>query len=289
MRHVLAALAAGCTLVAGGVAAHATPPPQAVTLTVAGDVAGKPFRCGESYDGVGRPAARVTPTDFRFYVTGVALIDKRGHATPVVLDQDGLWQQRDVALLDFEDGSGLCRDGNSGLNATVKGRVPKGHYIGVRFKLGLPFDLNHGDATVAASPLDLTAMFWSWQAGYRFLKIDMAGDLVRTKSGQPVGFAVHIGDTGCESPADTQRPSRCANANSISVRFPRFDPRHDVIVADLARLLADTDTTRNAPRTAPGCMSAQDDPDCAAIFSVLGLPFGNRPNGPQTFFQRRAR
>jgi hypothetical protein len=33
------------------------------------------FDCGESYSNLGTQAAIVTPTDFRFYVSDVALID----------------------------------------------------------------------------------------------------------------------------------------------------------------------------------------------------------------------
>ena len=55
----------------------------------------------------------------------------------------------------------------------MSGSAPRASYSGVRFTMGVPFELNHGDPTVAPSPLNITAMFWNWQGGYKFLKADM--------------------------------------------------------------------------------------------------------------------
>jgi hypothetical protein len=73
----------------------------------------------------------------------------------------------------------------------VKGSVPPGYYTGLAFKLGLPFDLDHGDATIAASPLNFTAMFWVWASGYRFLKIDLAAGRPALRSISPAATAQH--------------------------------------------------------------------------------------------------
>ena len=278
---------AACLATAGAlgfaVAADAGEAPTTVSIRFGAEVAGAPFRCGLSYANIGLAHARVTPTDFRFYVSDVALIDRNGRAAPVALAQDGIWQYRNVALLDFEDGTGPCGGGNSGLNDRVRGEAAKGDYVGVRFTLGLPFDLNHGDGTTAPAPLDQTAMFWTWQAGYRFLKVDLAGDAAQGGQGAS-GYAAHLGDTGCVGPGASQRPTNCAHRNQVVVTFVRFDANRDVVVGDLARLLANVDTTRNAPGTAPGCMAAEDDPDCAGLFAALGLAFGNAPARAQTFF-----
>ena len=39
-------------------------------------------------------------------------------------------------------------------------------------------------------------------------------------------------------------------------------------------------------KTSGGCMSDPDDPDCAPIFANLGLPFGDKSAGKQTFFRK---
>ena len=269
-------------------AAIAATPTQPVEIRFAGVVGNQPFRCGSSYDGIGSPAATVRPTDFRFYVTAVSLVDKRGRKVPVTLDQDGLWQYRDVAMIDFEDGSGPCRGGNAGINVAVKGTVPKGRYTGIAFEVGLPPDFNHGDAATAPAPLGYTSMFWAWRAGYRFFKIDMEASRADASSAdQATGFSIHIGSTGCGEGSFTAPPDGpCKRSNRVPVGFARFDPARDVVSVDLAELMKGTDATRNTPDTAPGCMSAPDDPECKGVFAALGLPWGGNPAGPHGAFRR---
>lgn len=290
---------------------------QHVEVKFAAMVGPENFACGKSYNNIGITKSTIIPSDFRFYVSQVELIDNKGNAVPLKLDQDEVWQYEDVALLDFEDGTGQCRNGNSGIHTSVSGTVPQGHYTGVRFTLGIPFKTNHGDPTIAPSPLNFTAMFWAWQSGYKFVKIDMAtsgqpqelkvpaNTTMKQKldtlnkfiaSGAPIkksppkaaGFSIHLGSTDCASLSFTTPPDeQCKNPNRITIEFPVFDTDKNVIVADLAVLLADTNVDVNAADTAPGCMSAQDDADCAHVMPAFGLPFGGKPAGEQKFFSVR--
>jgi uncharacterized repeat protein (TIGR04052 family) len=272
-------LAAGCSL---ALPAHAD---QNVELRFVAEVGGAPFACGESYSAVGTSAASITPADFRMYLSAVALLDAEGKAVPLTLEQDGIWQYQDVVLLDFEDGSGPCQNGNAPTNLSVRGSVPDGDYRGLQFTLGLPFALNHADNLLAASPLNLSAMFWNWQGGYRFFKVDLAGmgggmggGMMRHDAaaagghGGAGGFLVHLGSTGCASAASTAAPTAtCANPNLVSASFPEFDAATDSVVVDLADLLQFSDVTVNTPETSPGCMSGVTDPECADVFRGFGL------------------
>lgn len=287
-----------------------------VTLKFSAQVGAENFVCGKSYDGIGVTRSRITPSDFRFYVSAVELIDRQGKAVPVKLDQDDLWQYRNVALLDFEDGSGPCRNGNPGLHQQVTGSVPAGDYRGVRFTLGVPFELNHGDPTIAPAPLNLTSMFWVWQAGYKFAKIDMATSGLPQAADAPsemsikdklaamekfaaasgvsgkrppraAGFSIHLGSTDCASASLTTPPTGCKNPNRLTVTFDNFDPDKNTVVADAAASLSDTNVDINAPGTAPGCMSGPDDTDCAQVIPAFGLSFGGKPAAQQRFFSVR--
>lgn len=296
-----------------------------VSLAFDAVVGGKPFACGQSYDAIGSTKSRITPSDLRFYVSEVELLDNASKATPLTLEQDEVWQYKNLALLDFEDGTAACRNGNTGLHKAVTGTVPQGDYKGVRFTLGVPFELNHGDPTIAPSPLNMTAMFWAWQSGYRFVKIDMAtsgqpqlaeGDgkpaadmkeklaalekiaaakAAAAKAGTPpvkkpaqaAGFSVHLGSTGCAATTLTSPPSQCTNPNRVTVTFDTFDIAKNVIVADVASLLQDANVDVNAPDSAPGCMSAVNDGDCPPVMAAFGLPFGDKPAAPQRFFTVR--
>ena len=285
---------------------------QRVTIQFAGTVGDDSFACGETYR-LGAADSPVTPLDFRLYVSEVALIDAAGEAVPLVLEQDGQWQHQNVALLDFEDKTGGCVNGTTDTRSQVVGAVPAGEYSGLRFTVGVPFALNHIDSTLAPSPLNLTSMWWNWNFGYKFVRLDFdavadvasanltgpqdtsAKREVDTASGETgdgtdngetarsQAFSIHIGSVGCQMDS-AQAPVRCAQPNQAEVVLTGFDPTQDVVVADLAALLADTNLSENQPDTAVGCMSSPEDSDCSGIMQNLGLPFQEEPAGEQTFF-----
>jgi uncharacterized repeat protein (TIGR04052 family) len=281
---------------------------QQLTLRFAATVNGAPFQCGQSYASVGTTKATITPTDFRLFVSDIQLIESDGKAVPLALKQDGIWQYKTVALIDFEDGSGPCGNGTKAMHAEVSGSVPRGNYTGVRFTMGVPFELNHGDPTVAPSPLNITAMFWNWQGGYKFLKADMnsTGSSVKPAmqkmamghdkiasdghggghgGGEASGFSVHLGSTMCAAASPTESSSACKNPNRVTVAFDKFDFGKNVIVADLGAILSGVNVDYNTPNTSPGCMSFPKDPDCPAVMGSLGLPYDGAPaTDRQKFF-----
>ncbi len=269
---------------------------QPVAIRFAAHVSGQAFTCGQSYAGIGTTRSTITPSDFRYYVSEVHLVDSRGRAVPVSLTQDGAWQLDNVALLDFENASGPCRNGTAATNHTVRGTVPAGQYTGLRFTLGVPFARNHGDPTVAPSPLNLTAMFWNWQGGYKFIKFDTAtsGQTATTAAPDPrgggnaSGFSVHLGSTVCAAPSRTSAPSACQNPNRVVVQFDRFDAKTQTVVADIAAVLAGANVDVNAPNTSPGCMSFLNDADCPPVMGALGLAYGGvAAPGAQRLFSVR--
>lgn len=273
-----------------------------VQLKFEGRVNNQPFACGERYMGIGTTRATVVPMDFRLYVSNVALVSSSGTVVPVELEQDSKWQYQSVALLDFENKQGPCSNGTPETRDVITGSVPLGDYTGVRFDLGVPFELNHQDSTVAPSPLNLTSMFWTWQAGYKFLRSDlrvegaampapmMHGEAPAGHGGAPQdGWAVHLGSTGCAAPSQMQQPNGCANPNRPSVELMGFNPAEDVVVADLGVLLAGTNVEVNQPESAFGCMSAPNDQDCTSIMGGLGLPFAEQMSAGQTLFHLAAR
>lgn len=77
-----------------------------ITLQFTGAVGDEVFSCGTVYEGLGAEETSTEFMDFRLYVHDIRLIDADGEEVPVELMQDGVWQVENVALLDFEDGSG---------------------------------------------------------------------------------------------------------------------------------------------------------------------------------------
>lgn len=252
---------------------------QPVTINFAAEIGGAAFACDATYAGLGTAKTEVKGTDFRVYVSDVEMISADGSRAPVTLTPSD-WQHKGVALLDFEDGSGACSNGTKPLNTTISGAVAQGDYTGVAFKVGVPFDLNHGDPTVAPSPLNLTSMFWNWRGGYKFVRIDMVP--TDRKENGPKGWFLHLGSTMCEAASKTEAPAEpCKNPNLMDVAFEGFDPASQTIVIDPAPVVADADLSTNTPDTSPGCMAFPNDPDCDTVLSKLGLPFKDIPAGSQ--------
>ena len=307
---------------------------QEVAINFEAWVGDEEFACGESYEGVGVNESTITPTDFRFYVSDVALINEDGNAVPLELEQDGKWQYQNTALLDFEDGTNACDNGTAEMNTTVVGTVPEGDYQSIQFTMGVPEELNHEDAAIAPSPLNLTSMWWNWQGGYKFLRVDMETEAISSvpasdsnlttriqdeqnsvstkqthqNSTQPSifededteaqpgnhsgqhghgehdmkmnhqadsnAYLIHLGSTGC---SDSARGDLfgCANPNRVNVILEDFNPEDNVVIADLAELLAQSDLTTNEANTPNGCMSSPDDSDCQPIMQSLSLSSGN--------------
>jgi uncharacterized repeat protein (TIGR04052 family) len=269
-REALFALAAACALTGAAPA-----PAQHVTLRFAVTAGEVPVACDARVPGVGSRGSVVVPDDLRFYVSEVRLVRADGGETPLALDDDRAWQSQGVALLSW------CADGRADLHDTVAGTVPAGDYRGVRFSLGVPDRLNHADATLAEAPLNVTGMFWSWQDGYKFLRLDMR--TFAAANAQPTTWLVHLGSTACSG---ERAATRCARANRPAIALSRFDWRTNVIVADLQRLLAWTDVTTHQPRAPVGCMMGSDD-DCSGVTAALGLRGGAPDPGAQTVFRVR--
>jgi uncharacterized repeat protein (TIGR04052 family) len=251
---------------------------QDVSLRFVAMVGDVEFSCGDSYANLGSDATTLALEDFRFYVQDVALKNSNGEWVAVELE-DNQFQMDNVALLDFENGCGEV--GNPDLNDRVVGVVPDGEYDGLRFKMGLPPELNHEDASTAPGILGITALFWNWRGGYKFIRID-SGNIMNN----PEVWRMHLGSTGCGATDDLTTPPEqpCTNPNRVDVEFAEFDVEDNTIVADFAALVDGAPLRTNAEGTPAGCMSAPDDADCGPVFENLGLPFGDQPGGTQTFF-----
>lgn len=258
---------------------------QPVTINFAAEINGAPFACDATYAGLGATDAEVKGTDFRLYVSGVEMIGADGSRAPVTLTASD-WQHNGIALLDFENGSAACSNGTAPVNTALTGTVAKGDYTGVAFKVGVPFEMNHGDPTVAPSPLNLTSMFWNWRAGYKFVRIDMVP--TDRKENGPKGWFLHLGSTMCEAASKTEAPAApCKNPNLMELAFEGFDPATQTLVIDPAPVVAEADLSTNTPETSPGCMAFPNDPDCDTVMSKLGLPFKDIPAGDQRLISVR--
>ncbi len=271
----------GLAALLGGVVRHLT---ARRPLVIAFDarVGSTPFACGRSFADLGATHADVKFEDLRLYVHDVRVMTASGEVS-VTLDEDGVWQSDGLALLDFE-GSGCS--GNAATNTRVVGTVPARTpaVTGVRFVLGVPPRLDHLDLATNPSPRNLSAMYWGWEAGYKYLRVE------RRSGGQPGGFRYHLGAIGC-APVPGARGFACAEPNLVPVALEGFDPERSAVVVDLASLFSNANLDGEAAvGAAPGphaemggrgCMGDRESAGCQPLFAALGLT----ASGPQRLFR----
>lgn len=238
----------------------------AVTIAFAAAVNGEPFACGTTYGDVGTPPTQVEPRDLRFFVQDLQLVRvSDGGLVPVVLDVEEPWQAETVALVDFEDGTGACADGggNPDTRTVVTGTVPADEYDGVRFTVGVPEDLNHGDPLFLPPPLGATSMTWGWLFGFKFMKAELQQVV---EEGGVGGGTFHLGSNDCSgNPA--QDDVTCALSNRAEVELASFDWTSQSIVIDVGALFTDTNMTLDTQ-----CHSFQPD-TCPPVFDRVGVDF----------------
>ncbi|MEJ2743140.1 MAG: metallo-mystery pair system four-Cys motif protein [Gammaproteobacteria bacterium] len=146
----------------------------------------------------------------------------------------------------------------------------------IRFTVGVPFDRNHQNPLTQTAPLNRPDMFWVWQTGHKFLRLELTN--------QSTPFIFHLGSTGCAS-ASALRPAveKCKNPNRIAVQLDNI--KHpSILVFDLATILEKLDnktTTRDETNDTHNCLATPDAPLCQDILSTLGV------NASQTAFYAR--
>lgn len=203
-------------------AAHAAKPggseAQPVAIRFALAAGDQQVECGRDIAGLGTGGQSAQLHDARFYIAAPALIDAAGREVPIELEQND-WQHANLALLDFENKTGKCV-GSADINDTIKGTAPRGRYKGFSFVIGVPsvvrdkdgkdVILNHSNFATAPAPLDLQSMTWNWQAGRKFIKIevDPEGGVTRPplKPKNPTDAANGVGEPGGDK-ADAGAPA----------------------------------------------------------------------------------
>lgn len=273
--HQFVLVAAALGLLGCGDGEDESPIRMPVSLEFGVVVNDQELRCGDQYPDVGDPPVPFSVTDSRFYVHDVALLHGSLGWLPVELAQ-GDFQRRNLALLDFEDGCGP--DGTAETHTTLSGGVlvpgaaeaaGNDPFVGVRFTLGLPAAENFVDLAKAAPPLDVTGMFWIWQFGYKYLKVDGSSP---ASGGGINPFFIHLGASGCPGTNPQAPPAGdCSAPNLAVVELLDFSPTAGRIVADLGALLATSDLSFNTTGTGPGCMSEIGDPECLTLLPRLGI------------------
>ncbi len=259
----------------GGAGAGPVHGSQAVTIHFAARIGDVAVRCGESLGALGVEGGEVKLRDLRFFVHDVRLVTPAGAEVPIELEQDGVWQVQNVALLDFEDATGPCERGTRATHEEITGHVPSGEYTGIRFRVGVPFELNHGDPTSAPAPLDLTAMYWGWGEGFMFFQ---AVTSTTPQTGEKANaYALAIASMGCEGDPRHGEVVACDLPNRPEIELTSFDRATQAIVLDLPTLFEGTKLL-----TEHGCSSGPKNEQCVPLFTRFGLDYATGAVTPAT-------
>jgi uncharacterized repeat protein (TIGR04052 family) len=240
-------------------------------------VGDQPLSCQSAFL-LGADGVAASFLDARLYVADVALI-AGDEVLPVAL-QTTDFQRGSLALLDFEDDTGNCETGSPATHTSLRGRVASTDGVtGLSFVLGVPEADNHLDVTAAQTepPLNIASMFWSWVAGYKFLKVDVA----TVATGRTTFF--HVGSAAC---AGEPGSASCASPNRSRVTLEGPVLERGVVV-HFGRLFADIalEQAPVEPDLVKGCMSGATDPECTGAFTtVLGLSHQGEEATEQALF-----
>lgn len=198
-------------------------------------------------------SAKTILSDLRVFIHDVEVFSQNKWGAVELVSQSP-WQTAHVALLDFENGQGACKNGSANTNHTLllNGNLEAPKKI--RFKIGVPFELNHANPSVAPVPLNISSMHWHWQSGYKFMRMAIENNGIRSW--------FHLGSTGCEGVVGDIK--HCVNPNRFQIELP-IDKANKVqwdLSTLITSLLLDTEESRK-------CMSSPQDEFCHGIFEAL--------------------
>ncbi|WP_339066633.1 MbnP family copper-binding protein [Teredinibacter turnerae] len=190
--------------------------------------------------------------DLGFYLSAIELRGDDGQWLPLHLSG-----KQPVALVHLTD---------QATQQMVSGQLSTdgGDYRGLRFTVGVPEALNHANPLTAAFPLNDSGMFWSWQQGYKFLRIDAAGSNK---------WALHVGSTGCQSPSAIRPPaSPCAQSNRVTITLPDYNPSSDHIAVDIRALAALVDKHASSSRERTSSPEPMNSPERISSLEPINSP-----------------
>ncbi|TGL84858.1 metallo-mystery pair system four-Cys motif protein [Leptospira congkakensis] len=234
--------------------------------------AGKPgVKCGAEVSSVAGVSVSGSDglyiKDARFYVHDVKYVLSDGTTVDATLVPDGKWQTSSVVLLDFEDGTSDCSaEGTAETNKIIRTTRAPGNVIGLEFKVGVPYSLNHMTETTVSAPFNVTKMQWSWLSGFIFMKFDWK----TTDSGSTVASTFHLGSASCTgtAPAVTCSLPNRSTIRVTSAQGGGWIPSANPVYFDVQKLL---DTTNTKSAAIGMCMPGNANAECAKVMTRTGL------------------
>jgi uncharacterized repeat protein (TIGR04052 family) len=190
-------------------------------------------------------------SQLQFYLHGLSIKDTQGNWYPLDLTSADS-KTPNIALL-----GGVCPNR---LNLSLLGysQLNEAKITAIKFKMGVPSKENHKNPITQAYPLNQADMFWVWQTGHKFLRLELQN--------QSKQWAFHLGSTGCQSASPVRPPKQpCRHPNLVNVLVEKFSNQQKIII-HLDQLLGSINLEKSS-----GCQSDRNNPDCRTLFKHLNV------------------
>lgn len=186
-----------------------------------------------------------------FYLSNLEVKTKLGWQEAKLTNNQ--WQHQNVALL----GQHCIDSDDANWQVAIAQSAPLDSITQLRFTIGLPFSKNHQSPMRAQSIFANSNMFWTWQQGYKYLRLDLE------HSATEQNWAFHLGATGCQSPSPIRPPANaCKNPNTVTIDLD-FDDT-GVLAFDLARLFKQVELNKQTR-----CLALPTQPSCPTLIENL--------------------
>jgi uncharacterized repeat protein (TIGR04052 family) len=130
----------------------------------------------------------------------------------------------------------------------------------IRFTLGVPFSQNHVNPLTQTSPLNIPSMFWGWQTGHKFLRLEVLAE--------QDNWLFHLGSVGCKASSPLRAPKKpCLYPNRFDYQISltsNKDKAMNVINFELSALLDQVNIGQHNH-----CQSDPDSNICQQLFNNL--------------------
>lgn len=224
-------------------------PSQNKTLTILPVYQGQPISCDTGLTIQGK---EWSIDQFHLYVHGVEFTEANEKWRALELSEN-TYQHQQVVLLGMD-----CANDDQGY-WQLETEKPEtiAAFNKLRFTVGVPFQLNHQNPLTQSSPLNVPNMFWVWQTGHKFIRLEMAAKYD--------SWLFHLGSTGCQSVSALRSPqSPCRYPNTAQMELAANKDGYWLL--DITPWLADVNVTK-----ASSCQSGHDDDSCRQLFDNLSI------------------
>jgi uncharacterized repeat protein (TIGR04052 family) len=185
---------------------------------------------------------------FQFYISKIQL---NGEMQNINYDGNLKEVNNRLALV-----GGTCRDA---LNWQIELKSEAKLKSVLEFELAVPFELNHKNPLTAQFPLNQSDMFWTWQLGHKFLRLDLVNQTEKDEN-----WSFHLGSTGCDSASVMRSPkSPCKNPNRVSFSIKDFESNKPIYIT-FNNLVSGLELSKKT-----SCMGDLNQSACSALYQNL--------------------